>query len=101
MKKNETIYIGGACGYENFTDQVRVEKIVLVGDSIDFIYLNSIIDPSLTYQMDSWELSFRIGTDFSDAEIRDTLNTYSMTGSRITKGACVPYTIDKMILDKK
>lgn len=101
VKKNQTIYVGGACEYQNFTDKVKVEKIVLAGDSIDVIYLNSIIDTNLTYQMDSWELSFRLGKDFSDKEIRDTINKYSITGSRITKGTCVPYSIDKMILDKK
>lgn len=94
-------YDGGGCEYQDFTDKVKVEKIVLVGDSVDVIHFQSIIDTNLHYQMDSWDLSFRIGKEFSYKEIKDSLNEYAITGNRITKGNCVPYSIDKMILEKK
>jgi hypothetical protein len=59
-KKSRTTYVGSAYEYQNFSDKVRLKKVVLVGDSIDVIYLNSIMAPNHTYQMDSG-VSFRIG----------------------------------------
>ena len=48
------------------------------------------------YKKDIWFTS-----DFSEKEIKDTLNKYSITGERIIKGACTPYSIKEMKLIKK
>ncbi|RKR09216.1 hypothetical protein C8C83_0835 [Flavobacterium sp. 90] len=91
----------GGCEYEKFTDTIKVEKIVYKNDSIDYINFKSIVDSNQIYQEDSWDLSFRIGKDFSEKEIKDTLNKYSINGQRIIKGACTPYSIEEMQLIKK
>ncbi|WP_396145521.1 hypothetical protein [Flavobacterium sp.] len=101
-KKTNELCIGcGGCEYEKFTDTIKVEKIVYKSDSIDYINFKSTVNSNLKYQEDSWELSFRIGKDFSEKEIKDTLNKYSITGERITKGTCTPYSIKDMKLIKK
>jgi|GEM_PF-3146654 len=101
-KKTNELCIGcGGCEYEKFTDTIKVEKIVYESDSIDYINFKSTVNSNLKYQESSWELSFRIGKDFSEKEIKDTLNKYLITGERITKGACTPYSIKDMKLIKK
>ena len=91
------------CEYEKFTDTIKVEKIVYKNDSIDYINFKSIIDSNQIYQEDSWDLSFGIGKDFSEKEIKDTLNKYYINGERIIPGTgtCSPYSIAEMQLIKK
>jgi hypothetical protein len=101
QKKNTGCDGCGGCDYENFTDRVKVKKIVLADDSIDLIYLKSIIDTNHIYQIDSYDYSVAIEKDFDEKEIKDTLRKYAISGERITHGCCTPYSIRTMKLAKK
>ena len=98
--KTYEVKIGRSCEYEKFTDTVKVEKILYAGDSIDYINLKSTVSKHY-YQMDSWELSFHIGKDFTEKEIKNSINKFYIIGERITHGTCTPYSIKQMKLVKK
>lgn len=91
----------GVCQYEKFTDTVKVEKIAFKNDSIDYINFKSTIYPDQKYQEDSRKLSFLIDKEFTEKEIKDTLNTYTISGDRIITGSCTPCNIHKIELVKR
>ena len=98
---NEKCIGCGVCKYEKFSETVKVKKIFFANDSINSIEFISTTDSIKKYDLDAWELSFRIGKEFSEKEIRDTLNNYTITGERIIEGTCTPVSIDKIKLLKK
>ncbi len=98
--KNSSCDVCGGCEYEKFIDRVKVKNIVFIADSIDVIFLKSIIDTSKVYQIDSYNYSV-IEKDFDEKEIRDRLKEYTISGNRTAHGSCSPYSIQKMVLNKK
>lgn len=100
-KKNGKCEGCGGCDYEKFTDKIKVKKIIWQNDSIYEIHFKSNIDSNWVYRLYLDELKEQLKKDFNKKTITDTLKTYTISGERITRGACTPYVILKMNLNKK